>query len=93
MADLAAVAERIASPGRGILAADESTATIGKRLEKVGLQNVEVRCLVTQRQDLVVVFIGKALPCWQKLAVACSSSATALPQGGRLATPQWSVPG
>jgi hypothetical protein len=42
MTDLAAVAARIAAPGRGILAADESTGTIGKRLEKVGMENVEV---------------------------------------------------
>lgn len=40
--DLAAVAGRIAAPGKGILAADESTGTIGKRLEKVGLENIEV---------------------------------------------------
>lgn len=39
---LAAVALRIAAPSMGILAADESTSTIGKRLEKVGLQNTEV---------------------------------------------------
>ncbi|KAL6751332.1 fructose-bisphosphate aldolase [Haematococcus lacustris] len=37
--DLAAVACRIAS--KGILAADESTGTIGKRLEKHGLENNE----------------------------------------------------
>lgn len=40
--ELAEVAARIATPGKGILAADESTATIGKRLEKVGLENDEV---------------------------------------------------
>mmetsp|Transcript_12968 Transcript_12968/g.22897 ORF Transcript_12968/g.22897 Transcript_12968/m.22897 type:complete len:358 (-) Transcript_12968:780-1853(-) len=37
--DLAEVATRIAS--RGVLAADESTQTVGKRLEKVGLENTE----------------------------------------------------
>mmetsp|Transcript_31136 Transcript_31136/g.69204 ORF Transcript_31136/g.69204 Transcript_31136/m.69204 type:complete len:363 (+) Transcript_31136:59-1147(+) len=40
-ADLAAVASYLAAPGKGILAADESTGTIGKRLEKFGLENTE----------------------------------------------------
>ena len=31
----------IASPGKGILAADESTGTIGKRLASIGLENTE----------------------------------------------------
>jgi len=39
---LAAVALRLAAHGRGLLAADESTSTIGKRFEKAGLSNVEV---------------------------------------------------
>jgi fructose-bisphosphate aldolase class I len=41
--DLVAVAARLAAPGKGILAADESTGTIGKRLERFALENVEVR--------------------------------------------------
>lgn len=40
--ELAQIAAEIAAPGKGILAADESTGTIGKRLEKVGLVNEEV---------------------------------------------------
>lgn len=39
---LVASAERLAARGKGILAADESTGTIGKRLEKIGLPNTEV---------------------------------------------------
>ena len=31
----------IATPGKGILAADESTGTIGKRLESIGVKNTE----------------------------------------------------
>lgn len=31
----------IASPGRGILAIDESNATCGKRLDSIGLDNTE----------------------------------------------------
>ncbi len=42
MTDLSAVARRLVAPGKGLLASDESTGTIGKRLEKVGLQNTEV---------------------------------------------------
>ena len=33
---------QLAAPGKGILASDESTGTIGKRLERAGLQNDEV---------------------------------------------------
>eukprot|EP00877_Chromochloris_zofingiensis_P013601 jgi/Chrzof1/8495/Cz03g13070.t1_FBA1[v5.2] len=39
--DLTSTAAGLCAPGKGILAADESTGTIGKRLEKVGLQNDE----------------------------------------------------
>lgn len=34
-------AEKIVAPGKGILAADESTGTIGKRFDKIGLENTE----------------------------------------------------
>jgi fructose-bisphosphate aldolase class 1 len=33
--------QKIASPGRGILAMDESNATCGKRLDSIGLENTE----------------------------------------------------
>ena len=36
------VANSLVAPGRGILAADESTPTVGKRLAKHGLDNTEV---------------------------------------------------
>ena len=39
--ELAATAAAIASPGKGILAVDESTKTIGKRLESIGVTNSE----------------------------------------------------
>lgn len=39
---LEGIASQLATPGKGLLASDESTGTIGKRLEKAGLQNVEV---------------------------------------------------
>jgi len=39
--ELIATARAIAVPGKGILAADESTGTIGKRLEPVGVENNE----------------------------------------------------
>jgi fructose-bisphosphate aldolase, class I len=34
--------KKIASPGKGILAMDESNATCGKRLESIGLENTEL---------------------------------------------------
>ena len=39
--ELAATAAAIASPGKGILAVDESTKTIGKRLQGIGIENTE----------------------------------------------------
>jgi Fructose-bisphosphate aldolase class-I len=41
-AELIATARAIAAPGKGILAADESTGTIGQRFEKIGVENSEV---------------------------------------------------
>jgi len=40
-AELAATAKAIAAPGKGILAADESTGTIGKRFAPINVENVE----------------------------------------------------
>jgi len=40
-AELIATARYIASPGKGILAADESTGTIGKRFDGIGVENTE----------------------------------------------------
>jgi len=39
--ELIATARKIASPGKGILAADESTGTIGKRLAGINVENTE----------------------------------------------------
>jgi fructose-bisphosphate aldolase class I len=39
--DLAAVAQALVAPGRGILAADESNATIGKRFKSINVENTE----------------------------------------------------
>ena len=39
--DLAATAAALAAPGTGLLAADESTGTIGKRFAAIGLENNE----------------------------------------------------
>ncbi|KFM60571.1 Fructose-bisphosphate aldolase, partial [Stegodyphus mimosarum] len=39
--DLRNTAEAIVAPGKGILAADESTATMGKRLANIGVENSE----------------------------------------------------
>ena len=35
------IAIRMTAPGKGILAADESTRTIGKRFDGIGLENTE----------------------------------------------------
>ena len=39
--ELIATAQSLASPGKGILAVDESTKTIGKRLGSIGVENTE----------------------------------------------------
>jgi fructose-bisphosphate aldolase class I len=39
--ELAEIAAAIVAPGKGILAADESTATIGKRLQSINVENNE----------------------------------------------------
>jgi fructose-bisphosphate aldolase class I len=41
LAALNAVAEAMVAPGRGILAADESTGTIKKRFDAIGVENIE----------------------------------------------------
>lgn len=38
---LAQTAKQIVAPGKGILAADESTSTMGKRLKSIGVENTE----------------------------------------------------
>lgn len=40
-AELIATANAIVAPGKGILAADESTGTIGKRFAPIGVENNE----------------------------------------------------
>ncbi|XP_021239723.1 fructose-bisphosphate aldolase A-like [Numida meleagris] len=39
--ELSDIAKRIVAPGKGILAADESTGSIAKRLSSVGAENTE----------------------------------------------------
>merc|ERR1712131_201517 len=39
--ELASIAQRIVAPGKGILAADESTGTMGKRLQNINVENTE----------------------------------------------------
>ena len=39
--ELSEIAQQIVAPGKGILAADESTTTIGKRLKDINVENNE----------------------------------------------------
>ena len=39
--ELIATAQSLATPGKGILAVDESTKTVGKRLGSIGVENTE----------------------------------------------------
>lgn len=56
--ELRKIANAIVVPGKGILAADESVGTMGKRLEKIGVENTEEN----RRQYRQLLFTtGKAL--------------------------------
>ncbi|KAB5534964.1 hypothetical protein DKX38_018050 [Salix brachista] len=57
--ELIRTAKYIATPGKGILAADESTGTIGKRFSSINVENIE-----SNRQALreLLFTYGKALP-------------------------------
>ena len=41
LSELNAIAKKMVAPGKGILAADESTGTIKKRFDKIGVENTE----------------------------------------------------
>src|SRR5471032_1083194 len=41
LAELNGIANRLVAPGKGLLAADESTGTIKKRFDKIGVENTE----------------------------------------------------
>lgn len=64
--ELAATAAALAAPGTGLLAADESTATIGKRFEAIQLENTEAnrrayRTLLATTPGLPVSISGAIL--------------------------------
>src|SRR5580698_6495430 len=46
LSDLNAIAKKMVAPGKGLLAADESTGTIQKRFDAIGVENTE-----TNRRD------------------------------------------
>jgi fructose-bisphosphate aldolase class I len=70
------VAEAMAAPGRGILAADESTATIKKRFDAIGVENTEdnrrdYRELMFRAKDAMAYISGVILydeTVWQDAA-------------------------
>ena len=59
--ELISTAKKICAPGKGILAADESTGTIGKRFDAISVENTEANrrgyreLLFTARQLGLVV--------------------------------------
>jgi fructose-bisphosphate aldolase class I len=64
--ELAATAAALAAPGTGLLAADESTGTIGKRFEAIGLANTEehrraYRSLLASAEGLAELISGVIL--------------------------------
>jgi fructose-bisphosphate aldolase class I len=64
--ELAATAAALAAPATGLLVADESTATIGKRFEAIQLENTETnrrayRTLLATTPGLPVAISGVIL--------------------------------
>lgn len=57
--ELVKTAKSIASPGRGILAMDESNATCGKRLDSIGVENTEANRLAYRELLLSTPGLGK----------------------------------
>ena len=47
--ELNAIARKMVAPGKGILAADESTSTIQKRFDKIGVENTHVETELRER--------------------------------------------
>lgn len=57
--ELKCIAELIASNGKGILAADESVSTMGKRLVEIGVENTEeLRRQYRQVREFISMNIG-----------------------------------
>lgn len=50
-------AKKLAQPGKGILASDESTRTVGKRLQSVGLENTEANRQAFREVGLLKTFL------------------------------------
>uniref|UniRef100_A0A336MRN6 fructose-bisphosphate aldolase n=1 Tax=Culicoides sonorensis TaxID=179676 RepID=A0A336MRN6_CULSO len=57
--ELAKIAKAIVAPGKGILAADESTATCGKRFADIGVENTEEN----RRQYRQLLFTADEVVC------------------------------
>lgn len=68
-AELEATANQLARPGRGLLAADESVGTIGKRLVAAGLENEEE----TRRAYREVLFAHPDLGQYLRYGVRCGA--------------------
>mgnify|MGYP003341464403 FL=1 len=58
--DLNAIAKAMVTPGRGILAADESTGTIGRRFDSINVENVEEN----RRAYRDMLFTSKGIGDW-----------------------------
>ena len=58
--DLATTAEALVAPGKGILAADESTGTIAKRFESIGIESTEGR----RRAYRELLFTAGGIEAW-----------------------------
>lgn len=60
--ELKCIAEQIVAPGKGILAADESVSTMGKRLQDIGVENTE-ELRRQYRQVEFALYYGREYTC------------------------------
>ena len=55
--ELKETAKKLVRPGRGLLACDESTGTVGARLESIGMENIE-----DNRRDVSLFILRDLVP-------------------------------
>merc|ERR1739838_714724 len=80
--ELSDIAHKIVAPGKGILAADESTGSVAKRFQSINAENTEEnrrlyrQLLFTADQRMepaIVVSSSSTRPCTRRPTRACSS--------------------
>merc|ERR1719217_378100 len=72
-AELRATASAMVQPGKGLLACDESTGTVGTRLEANGMENTEENRQIWRNLLFTALKIGVEAGCPTDLAIDVAS--------------------